>query len=66
MFPVNLRGRVQPRFSTAKLDEAIQRIIGSSAIVQSEGTGSDAVMRKETPSRCKTYVVHHAWNCPHD
>ncbi|KAI9660360.1 MAG: hypothetical protein M1821_009710 [Bathelium mastoideum] len=57
MFAVNLRGRVQPRFRTADLQQAIQDIITQSTVIEGEGTGVNAVMRKETPSGCRTFVT---------
>ena len=56
MFSVSWRGKIQPRFRTADLERAIQEIILGSAIIQTEGTGIEAVMRRETPSGCRTYA----------
>ncbi|KAL9064664.1 MAG: hypothetical protein Q9157_007754 [Trypethelium eluteriae] len=57
MSSVNWRGRIQPRFKTVDLEKAIKDIVAQSATIRAEGSGVSAVMRKETPSGCKTFVV---------
>jgi Patatin-like phospholipase len=63
MFKINMRGRIQARFSTAELEEAIKEIIKSSAVVLEEDTGINARMRREPPSGCKTYVTEQTMTC---
>ena len=54
MFAVNWRGKIQPRFDTAALQQIIQDIIKESEVIRTEGTGVNALMRQETPCGCKT------------
>lgn len=52
--PVKINGRVQARFRTSALEDAIKRMVTESHRVGAEGTGVETRMRTKSKTACKT------------
>lgn len=54
ILPFRGDGRLQARFATSGLEDAIKKVVAKSAVVAAEGTGENALMRVKSPQKCKT------------